>query len=120
MEFVLHHDQAAYLTRSRELAFLANTLLAGSSVQTRPFTPQEASDAAACICNLGLERWLATATPPDAFLVDYGLVTAFEVGWSVLFQDVSLFVADQLISTLADLPALDADTRRELRTLRRT
>ena len=57
MAFVLHHDETAYLTRSRELAFLANTLLAGSSVQSRPFTPQEASDAAACICNLGLERW---------------------------------------------------------------
>ncbi len=108
MEFVLHHDETAYLTRSRELAFLANTLLAGCSVQSRPFTPQEASDAAACICNLGLECWparwparphassreLDTAVPPDR---DHDLVTAFEVGWSVLYQDVSLFVADQLI-----------------------
>ena len=34
---------------------------------------------------------------------DHDLVTAFEVGWSVLYQDVSLFVADQLVSTLADL-----------------
>ena len=59
MEFVLHHDETAYLTRSRELGFLANTLLAGCSVQSRPFTPQEASDAAACICNLGLECWPA-------------------------------------------------------------
>ena len=136
MEFVLHHDETAYLTRSRELAFLANTLLAGSSVQSRPFTPQEASDAAACICNLGLECWPArwpgatshgassprepdTAMPPDAFLVDHDLVTAFEVGWSVLYQDVSLFVADQLISTLADLHGVDADTRHGLRALRR-
>src|SRR5205823_8497180 len=55
MEFALHHDEAAYFTRNRELAFLANTLLAGCSVQSRPFTPQEASDAAACICSLGLE-----------------------------------------------------------------
>ena len=137
MEFVLHHDETAYLTRSRELAFLANTLLAGSSVQSRPFTPQEASDAAACICNLGLECWparwpgatsqgasspreLDTAVPPNAFLVDHDLVTAFEVGWSVLYQDVSLFVADQLMSTLADLHCVDADTRRGLRALRRT
>jgi hypothetical protein len=136
MEFVLHHDQTAYLTRSRELAFLANTLLAGSSVQMRPFTPREASDAAACICNLGLERWPAVwpgatspgasspreldpATPPSAFLVDHDLVTAFEVGWSVLYRDVSLFVADQLMSTLADLQCVDADTRRGLRALRR-
>jgi hypothetical protein len=137
LEFVRHHDDTAYLTRSRELAFLANTLLAGSSVQSRPFTPREASDAAACICNLGLECWpaawpgatapgassprgLDTAVPPNAFLVDHHLVTAFEVGWSVLYQDVSLFVADQLVSTLADLHCVDADTRRGLRAFRRT
>jgi hypothetical protein len=136
MEFVLHHDETAYLTRSRELAFLANTLLAGSSVQSRPFTPQEASDAAACVCNLGLECWparwpgatsqgapspreLDTAIPPHACLVDHHLVTAFEVGWSVLYQDVSLFVADQLMSTLAELDCVDADTRSGLGTLRR-
>ena len=153
MEFVLHHDESAYLTHSRELAFLANTLLAGSSVQSRAFTLQEASDAAACICNLGLECWPARwppsagfgeprrtsrgggpgaalqgpsssrefhpTTPPDGFLVDHDLVTAFEVGWSVLYQDVSLFVADQLISTLVDLYCADAETRRGLRELRR-
>jgi hypothetical protein len=132
MEFVLHHDETTYLTRSRELAFLANTLLAGSSVQSRPFTPREASEAAACICNLGLGYWpgapsqgasspreLDTAMPPNAFLVDHDLVTAFEVGWSVLYKDVSLFAADQLMSTLADLHCVDADTRRGLRALRR-
>ena len=136
MEFVLRQDEAAYLTRSRELAFLANTLVAGSSVQARPFTPREASDAAACICNLGLECWparwpggtsrgpsspreLDTAVTPDALLLDHDLVTAFEVGWLVLYQDVSLFVADQLMSTLADLRCVDADTRLGLRALRR-
>jgi hypothetical protein len=136
MRFVLRHDETAYLTRTREFAFLANTLVAGCSVQSRPFTPQEASDAAACICNLGLECWparwpgatshgasspreLGMATPPDAFLVDHDLVTAFEAGWSVLYQDVSLFVADQLMSTLADLHCVDADTRHGLRALRR-
>ena len=136
MEFALHHDEAAYFTRNRELAFLANTLLAGCSVQSRPFTPQEASDAAACICNLGLECWpacgpratsqgasspreLDTAMPPSAFLLDHDLVTAFEAGWSLLHQDVSLFVADQLMSTLADLRCVDADTRDGLRALQR-
>jgi len=119
MEFVLHHDESAYLTRSRELAFLANTLFAGCAVQSRPFTPQEASDAAACICNLGLECWPA-GTPPDTFLVNHGLVEAFEDGWSVLYRDVSLFVTDQLVSTLADLECADADIRREVHRLRRT
>ena len=154
MEFLLHHDENAYLTRSRELAFLANTLQAGSSVQSRPFTPQEASDAAACICNLGLECWPASwppspgfgeprrsasraggpsatshgassprepgaAIPPDKFLLEHDLVAVFEVGWSVLYRDVSLFVADQLMSTLAGLQCVDADTGRDLRALQR-
>jgi hypothetical protein len=135
MESVQDHDETAYLTRSRELAFLANALFAGSSVQSRQFTPQEASDAAACICNLGLEcwpgRWPGAASRggsprtadvprlPDTFLVDHDLVLPFEVGWSVLYQDVSLFAADQLISTLADLRCVDADTRRGVRALQR-
>ena len=110
MEVVLHHDETAYLTRSRELGFLANTLLAGSSVQSRPFTPQEASDAAACTCNLGLECWpavwpgatsrrtsspreLDTAMPPNAFLVDHDLVTAFEfISTTAQIGDVRLFM----------------------------
>jgi hypothetical protein len=100
MEFTLHHDEPAYLARTRELAFLANSLLAGCSVQSRPFTPQEASDAAACVCNLGLE---SGPTPADAFLVDHDLVTSFEAGWSALYRDVSLMATDQLISTLDDL-----------------
>jgi hypothetical protein len=37
----------------------------------------------------------------------------------VLHRDVSLFVADQLLSTLAGLSCLDADTVRELRALQR-
>ena len=122
MEFALHHDEAAYLARSRELAFLANMLLAGTSVQSRPFTPTEASDAAACICNLGLECWppsLGVGEPPDALLVAHDLVMVFEAGWSMLYRDVSVFVADQLASTLADLPCADADTRHGLHALRR-
>ena len=117
MEFVARHDDGAYIRRSGELGFLANTLLAGASVQSRPFTPREASDAAACICNLGLE--CSTEARPDAFFVDHGLVAAFEKGWSVLYQDVSLFVADQLVATLAGIRCSDADTRRGLLVLRR-
>src|SRR5204863_195717 len=46
MEYVRENDDTAYHTRSRELAFLANALVAGCSIQSRSFTPQEASDAA--------------------------------------------------------------------------
>jgi hypothetical protein len=139
MAYVRDNDETAYLARCRELAFLANTLVAGCSVQSRPFTPQEASDAAAGICNLGLEYWparwssvtspdassphphdTATARPPHSLLIDRDLVTAFEVGWSVLHQDVSLFAAEQLISTLTDLECGDRDIRRGLVALRHT
>jgi hypothetical protein len=120
MEHVRDTDETAYFTRSRELAFLANTLLAGCSVQSRPFTPQEASDAAAGICNLGLERWPAPDTWPDSWLIDHDLVTAFEAGWSMLHQDVSMFAAQQLISTLDSLHVADRDIQRGLVALRRT
>ena len=66
-----------------------------------------------------MPRELDTAMPPNALLVDRDLVTAFEMGWSVLHRDVSLFVADQLMSTLAGLQCVDADTGRGLRVLQR-
>ena len=126
-------DDTAYFRRSRELAFLANTLLAGCSVQARSFTAQEASDAAVAICNLGLEHWPARwpdagrldrasagpATLPETFLEHHDLVTAFEAGWSVLHEDVSLFVAEHLIATLRDLRCVDAEIQEGLHTLRR-
>jgi len=122
MEYVRDTDDTAYFARSRELAFLANTLLAGCSIQSRPFTPQEASDAAASVCNLGLEYWSAPpgTFPPDALLIEHGLVTAFEVGWSVLHRDVSMFAAHQLVSMLGHLRCVDPDIDRELAALRRT
>ncbi len=138
MEYARDRNETAYFKRNRELAFLANTLLAGCSIQSRPFTPREATDAAASICNLGLEYWpvrwtsvtlqdrssprahgTATATPPDSFLIDHDLVAAFEVGWSVLYQDVSLFVAHQLISMLDDLRCVDCDIQRGFVAMRR-
>jgi hypothetical protein len=143
MTYVRDRQETAYFARSRELAFLANTLLAGCSVQSRPFTTQEASDAAAGICNLGLEYWparwpsvtspaassphphdTARATPPDtcppdSLLIEHDLVTAFEVGWLVLHHEVSLFAMEQLISTLNDIDCVDRDIRRGLVALQR-
>ncbi len=124
MMYVRDRHEAAYFARGRELAFLANALVAGCSFQSRAFTPQEASDAAASICNLGLEYWPGTTSRdisvPDSLLVDHDLVTAFEVGWSVLHRDVSLFVADGLISILDVVESVDRDIRRGLAALRRT
>ena len=131
MEYVRDSDDTLYLARSHELAFLANTLVAGCSIQSRSFTPQEASDAAVGICNLGLEHWPARwpepvapsaadldVTLPDTFLMHHDLVSAFEVGWAVLHEDVSMFVAEQLVVALSNLRCSDADIQEGLDTLR--
>ncbi len=134
MAYLRDHD-SAYLRRSRELAFLANTLMVGSSVQSRSFTAHEASEASVGICNLGLEHWPARWVDaesrvsasagdldmkmPRTFLVDHDLVSAFEVGWTVLHQDVCLFAAEHLIATLRDLRSVDKDIQRGLGALRR-
>lgn len=131
IEYVRDSDDTLYLARSHELAFLANTLVAGCSIQSRSFTPQEASEAAAGICNLGLEHWPARwpacqATSaadldlalPDAFLIDHDLVSAFEVGWAVLHEDVSMFATGQLLAALSLLRCSDADIQEGLDTLR--
>jgi hypothetical protein len=134
MAYIRDNDDTALLRRSRELAFLANTLVTGCSIQSRAFTPQEASDAVAGICNLGLEHWPArwpqtethsaastcdlAMTLPDNFLADHDLVTAFEVGWAVLHDDVCMFVAEQLTLALTNLRCADTEIDEELQALR--
>jgi len=56
---------------------------------------------------------------PETFLVHHDLVTAFEVGWAVLYQDVSVFVAERLAALLPDLRCVDDDVTDGLRQLRR-
>ena len=104
-------DLHAYFARSRELAFLVNVLMSGGSVQSRPFTAREASDAAVAVCNLGLEQ-RPGHEPED-------LLAVFEKGWETLHRDVSLFVADSIIVILADAPGADEETRRDVYILRR-
>jgi Family of unknown function (DUF6178) len=133
MRLVLDRDSAAYAKRSEELAFLANTLMAGCSIQARPFTAQEASDGAVAICNLGLENWPAqfpsrqarhdpaaveTGTAlPDDFLVGHDLVGVFQVGWTVLHDDVSMYSAAQLIEVLTHLQCGDGEIQAGLDSL---
>jgi hypothetical protein len=134
MQFVRDHDEAASELRTRELAFLANVLAAGCSLQDRALTTREAFDAAAATCNLGLENWprqwlagagpdadaldMAAALPAD-FLVRQELVSVFQLGWAVLHAEVSMFVAEQLLATLAGISCSDREVEWGLRVLRR-
>jgi hypothetical protein len=128
-------DHAAYAMRSQELAYLANSLVAGCSIQARPFTAQEASDAAVAVCNLGLENWpphwLAAearrGSPrvdsgtalPDNFLVDHDLVSVFQVGWTILYEHVCMETAERLITVVTQLRCDDREIQAGLDTLRR-
>ena len=103
---------ASHPASAEELAYLANVIAAGCSIQARPFEPQEASNAAAAICNLGLEAW-------PRHWNDCDLVAAFQVGWTVLHRDVSMYAAERLIAVIAELRCSDRDIQMRLHGLRR-
>ena len=135
MQVARDRDHAAYSMRGQELAYLANTIVAGCAIQARPFSLQEASDAAVAVCNLGLENWprhwlpiearrgfsageTATALPAD-FLLGHDLVSVFQVGWAVLHARVGMATAGRLIDVLARLRCDDRETQNGLGALRR-
>ncbi len=122
LQYVLEHDAAAYSRRKEELAYLANVLVAGCAFRSRRFRAVEAADAVLAICNLGLENWTgpratARATLPPAFLLRQDLVAVFRTGWSVLYEDVCLYVARRLVEILADLRCDDDELQDQLREL---
>ena len=113
MRAAFESDEAVYLRRGEELAYLANVLVAACPIQGRSMTPQEASDAAAATCNLGLEN-----VPPHWIGTDQNLIRAFEVGWALLYRDVSMYAAGQLVNALRQLRVDDPETRAALDELR--
>ena len=134
MQFVRERDDSAYSMRTAELAYLANVIAAGCSIQSRSFAPREASDAATAVCNLGLENWPDEWLPKTArqiprsmdsgtsmgedFLVSNDLIGVFQVGWTVLHRDVCMGSAEVLIRVLADLPTDDRQIQAGLDGLR--
>jgi hypothetical protein len=124
LEFAHDQNDSVYLARNEELAYLANVLIAGCSLQARPFTVQEASDAAIAICNLGLENWplhwlpANALTLPISFLVAHDLISAFQVGWKILHDNVGLYAAKQLIEVLRQMRCDDREIQMDLDALR--
>jgi Family of unknown function (DUF6178) len=103
---------ASHPESPEDLAYLANVILAGCSVQGRPFTQREAGDAVVATCNLGLENW-------PSHWPDRDVVTAFQVGWTILRRDVCICSATRLIAILAGLVLADRNTRLSVDWLRR-
>jgi hypothetical protein len=102
---------ASHPDSAGELAYLANAIVAGCLIQGRPFTAREAGDGAVATCNLGLENWPTHWFQPD-------LVTAFQVGWTVLHRDVGLYAAQYLIDLVAEIHCRDRDIQLRLNGLR--
>jgi hypothetical protein len=93
-------------------AAVAAEKLIGCSIQARPFERQEATNAAVGICNLGLEAWPRHWSNCD-------LVAAFQVGWTVLHRDVSMYAAERLIAVITGIKCSDRDIHMRLQGLRR-
>ena len=92
-------DETVETARVREFAFLANVLIEGSSIQGRPFTPEEAVRAVAATCKLGVEHRLPA---PGSRSIDYAVIAAFEEGWCRSHHEVRLFVTQQLTPGVID------------------
>ena len=117
MQFVFDRDAVVYSARTAELAYLANAILAGCSIQARPFTAQEASDAAAAVCNLGLENWPRLT---DDVLLHHDLIDVFQVGWTALHDEVVMYAAGRLIAVLKEFEYHDREIQAALNRLRIT
>jgi hypothetical protein len=105
--------ELAYL---QDLAYLANVLLAGSSLQGRSFTPDEASRCAAAVLALGLESWRAQSGDPA---IEWRPITMFQIGWRILYDEVCLMSAQRLLDALTGMQLADTETESELAVLRR-
>ena len=113
MEFLFNRDPVAYAARAEEIAFLANTIMAGCSIQERSLTAEEASTAAVATCNLGLE----TLAPGIGFLVEHDLIGVFQAGWTVLHDDVAMYAAERLADILKDVSCPDREIQAGLSAL---
>ena len=115
MQVAIERDDVEASKRNDELTFLANAIAAGSSVQARPFSPEEAWDAAVAVCNLGFEN---RPSLPDDYLVGHDLVGVFQVGWTILHDHVVMETAAQLLDVLATMRCADFDIQSGIDALR--
>jgi len=118
MEHLRERHPDVCLTRAQELAFVANALVAGCRLQSRAFTPREASEAAAATCSLGLRR--QPAPPGVDYLVGHDLIGIFEDGWAALHREVSMFVGQALLDVLRGIRTGESETLAGLLGLQRS
>ncbi len=118
MEYLHEQHPDVCHTRTHEIAFLANTLVAGCRLQSRSPTPQESLDAVVATCGLGLLR--QPVVPDVDYLISNDLIAVFEDGWAALHREVSLFVGAGLLAILRGASVGHSDTLDGLYALRRS
>jgi len=93
--------------RMEELAFLANVLAAGCSIEGRAMRPAEAARAAVAVCDLGLDHLVeGEAKTVDGALAE-GADKLFRVGWRLLAQEVAGPAARKLEAILVQARGKD-------------
>jgi hypothetical protein len=101
----------AFQQRTRELAYLATVLMAGGSLEGRPFTGGDARDGALATCNLGVE-FIQSSQTALKLDTEPGLIRPFLIGWQFL-DTVRDRVIDSIQRSLTEL-----ETPRKPRNLR--
>jgi len=112
------HDQ-----RMQELAYLANVLAAGCSMEGRNLRPLEAAHTAVAACNLGLEHLLQAEPALATGMVVLERESAdklFRIGWQLLTRDVVLPAARAFEKLLVDNAHAGTDRGQRLERARRT
>ena len=94
-------NQEAFQQRTRELAYLATVLMAGSSLEGQPFTGGDARDAALATCNLGVE-FIHSRQAVLKLDREPGLIRLFLIGWQLL-EALRDRVIEAMKVSLADL-----------------
>jgi Family of unknown function (DUF6178) len=96
-------NKEAFQKSSRELAYLATVLMAGSPLEGQPLTGVEARDAALATCNLGLE-YLQSRHFEFGLDKEPGLIRIFAIGWKWL-DALRDRVIESMRASLIDLEA---------------
>jgi len=93
MRELRQRSAALHGQRMQEIAYLANVLAAGCSMEGRSLRPLEAAHATVAACNLGVEYLLQTGTirtTATALLEIEGADKVFRLGWRLLTENVVL------------------------------
>lgn len=110
-------DPLLYSDRMKELNYVANSLISGVSLEGRKIRPREAAEISLSTCNLGIEHTLKTHKN-SSLLKENNLIKFFKIGWSILFNEVSLNTAHTLSQKLLKTKSPDPWINQEIESLR--